>query len=608
MEQAKFDLGRWLNADRGRDGEPRSGETYGWTRTTYLFEHVETLVSEIEMNLVNLTPTYEEWLNIGYALADGLGENGRIYFHRLSLHNPMYTFDKAELLYAKCLSGKRERININYLFDKAREAGIDYNFTKRTKVTKTTKTTGVTNQTNDRDDTVSLLSVLSVDGPLPTFSDQVEGVLPGFLGLISVYGQTYQEKDIMLLGSIVTLSACLPNIYGRYAGMQVYPNLFLFVTARASSGKGRLNLCRLLVQPIHDKLYREYQTERKEYLKLKAEYELRKSKGMVKPEPPTKHLLFIPANSSATSVYQILSESDERGLIFETEGDTLAYAFQSDFGNFSDGFRKAFHHEPISYHRRKDDEHVDVMHPQLSTVLSGTPEQLRSLIRDTENGLFSRFIFYSLNTGLNWMDVFAGPRDMSLDNEFAEVGRIFYTFYERLCKTRMLYFQFKPNQAERFNRYFSELQVTLYNKYGENMVASVRRMGLIFYRIAMILSTLRIMQHGDYVSDITCLDIDFDNTMKIVNVIIRHTVAVYKDLCSVEEAAIDERVSLRGRFLKEMPDEFDWDMVFEKAAEMQVSNRTVQRYIAHYLKSGAIERQGPGAYCKVRNDSESGNP
>lgn len=599
MSEVKFDMGRWLNADRGDEQESRSGETCGWTQQNYLFEHVETLVSEIEVSLVNLTKTYEEWLNIGYSLADGLGVNGRIYFHRLSIHNPMYTFDKAEILYAKCLSGKRKGINISYLFDKAREAGIKYDFIKSKKPSKPTKPTGVGKTTDMEDDKVSVLSVLSDDGPLPTFSDQVEGLLPGFLGLISVYGQTYQEKDVLLLGAIVTLSACLPNVYGRYAGMEVYPNLFFFLTARASSGKGRLNLCRLLVQPIHDKLYKEYQAERKEYLKQKAAYEARRSKCMVKPDPPIKHLLFIPANSSATSVYQILSESDERGLIFETEGDTLAYAFASDFGNFSDGFRKAFHHEPISYHRRTDDEHVDIKHPQLSTVLSGTPEQLRSLIRDTENGLFSRFIFYSMNTGLDWMDVFSIPKGPSLDDEFAEMGQTFTAFYERLCKTRRLYFQFKPSQNERFHRYFSQLQFELYNRYGENMIASVRRMGLIFYRIAMILTTLRIMQHGDYVSDMFCLDIDFDNTMKIVNVIIRHTVAVYKDLCSIQTALKEANISIREKFYRELPMEFDWDAVWQKAQMMRISNRTAERYIAHYCKVGALVKESTGLYRKV---------
>lgn len=599
----KFDLGRWMKTDRGGKDVPRSGEAEGWTWDYYMYEYTETVVSGIEAGLIDLTKDYKVWLNIGYALAEGLGENGRIYFHRISQFNPLYTFDKAEAMYEKCMKAKREGISMSYFFDLAAKAGVSLELPKDDKPTKPTKPTGVVDADDAGYDPVSEMSVLSENGPLETFSNLIEDNLPPLLKIIAGNGETYQEKDLLILGSIVTMSACLPNVYGRYAGMEVYPNLFFFLTARASSGKGRLNLCRLLVQPIHERMFEQYKKERKEYLKLKAEYEARKSRGMQKPDAPAKRMLFIPANSSATSVYQILSESDERGLIFETEGDTLAYSFASDFGNFSDGFRKTFHHEPISYHRRKDDEHVDIMHPQLSTVLSGTPEQLRSLIKDTENGLFSRFIFYRLNSGLDWMDVFADPLGKSLDDEFMEYGRIFTAFYDQLSKTRRLYFQLKESQTERFNRYFSALQVALYARYGEDMIPSVRRMGLIFYRIAMILTTLRIMTHGDYLSDMLCMDMDFETALKMVNVIMQHTVAVYKDLCMMKGQAIEERVSMRAQFLNDMPDEFTWNMVFEKALQMKLCSRTAERYVAHYLKNGMLEKEGSGTYRKVKKET-----
>jgi hypothetical protein len=60
-------------------------------------------------------------------------------------------------------------------------------------------------------------------------------------------------------------------------------------------------------------------------------------------------VLFVPANSSATVVFQILNDNAGVGLLFETKGDTLAQTFKSEHGNYSDGFRKVFHHETISY-------------------------------------------------------------------------------------------------------------------------------------------------------------------------------------------------------------------------------------------------------------------
>lgn len=85
-------------------------------------------------------------------------------------------------------------------------------------------------------------------------------------------------------------------------------------------------------------------------------------------------MLFIPANSSAKGTFELLFQNEGSGLIFETEGDTLAQTFKSEHGNYSDGFRNAFHHETISYYRRTDSEYVEIPSPRISTVLTGTPD------------------------------------------------------------------------------------------------------------------------------------------------------------------------------------------------------------------------------------------
>ena len=373
----------------------------------------------------------------------------------------------------------------------------------------------------------------------------------------------------------------MPNVSGLYNEVDVYPNLYFFLTARASSGKGRLNLCKLLVEGIHERLFELYRLQKEEYEMKRKDYESSKTPGIPKPTPPVKNMLFIPANSSATSVYQILGESNERGLIFETEGDTLAYSFASDFGNFSDGFRKAFHHESISYHRRKDDEHVDLKHPQLSTVLSGTPEQLKSLIKDAENGLFSRFIYYRLDSGLTWKNVFATPTGKSLNTVFEELGRSFAEFHAKLMEAPYLHFCLTSGQIERFNDYFTGIQERMYSQFGENIIASVRRMGLIFYRIAMILTTLRIMETGDFYSNLVCSEEDFSTTMCMVDVILQHTADVYVEVCGSAEPAAQERHSQRLK------------------SGMGIPSRTADRYINHYCQNGTLERTAFGAYSKV---------
>lgn len=210
--------------------------------------------------------------------------------------------------------------------------------------------------------------------PLPTFSQSVRSNLPSIMQRIIADSVSDVDADILVLGSLAVFSACIPNVYGMYDCREVFANLFLFVTASASAGKGRLSLCRHLAAPLHQALREKYKKQMKKYEALQVAYAVnRKNTIDVPPKEPPFLTLFVPANSTATVVYQTLAQNNGVGLLFETEGDTLAIAFNSDLGNYSDGFRKAFHHETISYLRKKDHEFVEIVKPKFSAVLSGTP-------------------------------------------------------------------------------------------------------------------------------------------------------------------------------------------------------------------------------------------
>jgi len=268
-----------------------------------------------------------------------------------------------------------------------------------------------TNQSSDIGNTEDLEDLEDLkDTNLPAFPDEIYTDLPGLLQNVVAKSNSPEDRDLLLLGSLVTISACLPNVFGVYAEREVFPNLFLFVTAQASAGKGILTLCRKLVEPIHKALREQNRAEFQAYQRDLTEYAAAKGDklNMEKPQEPPLKMLVIPANNSATGLFQILNDNNGKGLIFETEGDTLAQTFKSEYGNYSDGFRKAFHHETITYNRRKDREFVEIDKPRLSALLSGTPRQVSALIPNAENGLFSRFIFYFMNIRYEWKDVFAG--------------------------------------------------------------------------------------------------------------------------------------------------------------------------------------------------------
>ncbi len=455
---------------------------------------------------------------------------------------------------------------------------------------------------------------------LPTFSQSIHENLPLIMQRVIADSHSDEDADILILGSLTVISACTPNVYGVYDRRPVHANLFLYVTAPASAGKGRLSLCRHLAEPLHQYLRDKYKRDMQKYNEELAAYAVNKKTSLaVQPKEPPFLSLIIPANSTATVVYQTLSENDGVGLLFETEGDTLANAFNSDLGNYSDGFRKAFHHETISYLRKKDHEYVEILRPKFSAVLSGTRQQIYSLIPNAENGLFSRFIFYSMQTELVWRDMFPTIDGATADERFRQIGKDFYTFLKDFPKDDVQ-FTLSYTQKQRFNDFFAETQRSYAYSFGDDIVASVRRLGLILFRIAMILSVLRLMDSFPAASKtaplsevkkskrIVCTDIDFQSALDIVKVLLLHTVEVYQSLPrhSYERlATIAPKGSRqlaeasRSRFLEALPKAFDRPTYIEVAASLNITDKTAERYIREFCTSGQLDHPSNGQYLKT---------
>jgi hypothetical protein len=308
--------------------------------------------------------------------------------------------------------------------------------------------------------------------------------------------------------------------------------------------------------------------------------------------------LFIPANSSATAVFQILNDNNGVGLIFETEGDTLAQTFRTEHGNYSDGFRKAFHHEKISYLRRKDREYVTLEIPKLSALLSGTPRQVQSLIPDAENGLFSRFMFYYMNIRLQWIDVFACNTNESLDQRFNRFGDVFFDFYRTLKQQENIRFSLTDSQQKAFNQYFEQIQQQYWELLGNDYIGTIRRLGLITFRVAMVLTILRIMDTGSINNTIVCSDTDFHVAMEIVKILLQHAAFVFRQL---PQATPTQNGNPKMALFQALPAQFDRAKYIEVARQLQIPESTANKQIARFLNAGLLTRQTHGSYRK-KND------
>ncbi len=602
MSKKEFNPLEWKNKKLESSQCSESSERPIRPIVSTIEDEIEQLVCAVESSCKDIAPDYTSWRDLAFALADALGEGGRQYFHRLSRFYSAYDEREADKQFTACLRSHGSGITINTLFHLAKEAGV-LMIRNSVKPYNVKKIKSYKSSQEDMEDLEDLTDIpkssqcSESSEPLPTFSQEIYSLLPSLLTSVINKSNNFEDADILILGSLTVISACLPNISGHYAEREVFPNLFTFISAQASAGKGRLTLCRHLVKPIHNNLKKIYSAEMDEYRHLLNDYSQDKKNREPPQEPPIKTLL-IPANSSATSVYQVLNDNGGVGLIFETEGDTLANTFKSDYGNFSDGFRKAFHHEMISYTRRKDREFVELTKPRLSALLSGTPKQILALIPDAENGLFSRFIFYNMNLRLEWRDVFAESA-VSLDDYFIDLGQRYFQFYQTLQQSQPIKFSLTINQQIEFNQFFTEIQQEYSSLFGLDIVASVRRLGLITFRVAMILTSLRLMDGKSIESVIVCDDTDFRTSLIMARVLLQHTAHVFGQLPSTDSNATRGTVTvLCQTFFDSLPSEFNRRTYLSIAERLHVAPKTAEKYIRKFCTTGQLKHLAHDSYSK----------
>lgn len=422
------------------------------------------------------------------------------------------------------------------------------------------------------------------DDKLPTFPDSLYPQLPQFLQDAVSDATTNQERDMLLLGAITSISSCLPNIYGIYGDELVYSNLYFFLMAPPASGKSKLNKCRLIINPV-DKYLKGLKDSPKDEL-LKESEEFRITKDSKDKSKTSNRMLFLPANNTSSGMLQLLYENEGEGIIFETEGDTLSLAFKTEHGNYSDSFRKAFQHEPISYYRKTDREYVEIEFPRLSVVLSGTWGQIKSLIPEAENGLFSRFIFYSLNSNKGWNDPYKNSKTNSINLKFENLGIRFLEFYKLLNQKNAIKINVSDRQSEISFKFFEKTLAYYEGKSTTEFTASIKRLGLISYRFAMIFSALRIMEDENFSEERVCSDVDFKNVLDIVEVLIKQSHDIYSTLPnSIKPVRVK---SIKEQFFASLPKTFDRQSYLDIAEKYNITQKTADRYIYKAVASNLI--------------------
>ena len=420
-----------------------------------------------------------------------------------------------------------------------------------------------------------------------------------------------READVFLCGILGVLSSWMPKVGGIYDGKLVSANLFFMISAPASSGKGILMWARKLTNKIVEDLTSNFQKEKDQYeMRLKI-YEEERKEGVEssKPEKPQKQKFIVPGNISSAALISSLASNRFFGLIFESEADTLVNTLNnSTWGGFSDIIRKAFHNESISYSRKKDDEDIEIIKSYLSLVLSGTPEQISKLVSSIENGFFSRILFYTFPNKNLWKNVFE-EREENFEKYFEGHGIkleicLKHFFYDKAANNSdIILFDFTSDQKTKFNAWFEMKQNDLSLIYGEDLIASVRRLGVCFFRIAMILSVMRLIEntgYDDYIykraQNIVCSDSDYENAELIIDTLIFHTIKIYKQVKKVNRNKYGK--GKKAILLENLPMEFNRAKAMEFAAYIGIKEKTAENYITQFISQGLLLRIEHNHYKK----------
>lgn len=135
------------------------------------------------------------------------------------------------------------------------------------------------------------------------------------------------------------------------------------------------------------------------------------------------------------------------------------------------------------------------------------------------------------------------------------------------------------------------------NLQGLDYMATIRRLGLIAYRISMIFSALRIMETGDTSHELICEERDFQASLSMIKVLVKHSSKVFGDL--PQEEPKPTRMNKKEKFLYALPPNFNRQKYLEVAKVMSIPAKTAEGYIANFVKSLLIHREAHDQYINT---------
>ncbi|MEZ5013664.1 MAG: DUF3987 domain-containing protein [Chitinophagales bacterium] len=439
------------------------------------------------------------------------------------------------------------------------------------------------------------LSTWSNIADSPTVKNASYEKMPKFIQDICLVHTDERSRDVALFSALPLLSGCLPNIEGTYAQRNYTPHLYSFIIAPPASGKGNAGLIRLIGEQIEATIMADYKAAYKKFKDDLREYKRNKENPDIpEPEKPKRRCLVLPGNASSSALLDKLEQNGGKGIIFESEADSAGNAFKNDWGNYSDMLRKAFHHETISCLRKSEPQFIEISHPAIAMCLTSTISQVGSIIKSAEDGLFSRIMFYVFASPPQWIDVSPQEDSINLNQHYSQLGRKMKDIYDHYI-THLVTFELTPGQWKDLNVFCEKALKEITALIDDNAASIVKRLGLIWFRMATIFTAIRAFEGGQVSKVLTCSDSDFYACRDLFEVLLDHAKRVYVNLPK-QSLQLDPA---KQRLYDLLPEGWFSSKEAElKGKSMGLADRTVRDYILEFRKKDLLKRGKLGQYQK----------
>ena len=410
--------------------------------------------------------------------------------------------------------------------------------------------------------------------------------LPALLKDFLTLAPSTEQKDMLLLSTLTSVSSVLNNLYFHYAhtGKRYYPNLMTFIMAGAAGGKGIADLSRQLVEPIHE------QTS-----------------------------LIIAGDSTYPAFYQQLAMQHGSGLLFETEGSVITDIWKGSAMSYNTALRKAAEHETLSKNRVRDGQ-SEITCPKVGLMLTGTFSQFKALVPSVENGFFSRLMTMVVREhqdfdGSVFQPTNEGAEVEATINRLAgQVKRLATALQTPNTKhqTPEIEFRLTKEQATLLGQVMEKEYKEYVRVLGDGFHATVVRNGINVMRIAAVLSALRLINSDisettvndiaenpespdryaipEKAEEMVCTEEDFQTAMVIGTKMLLHAADAYNQITEDNREAVP---SIKGSYQKEtffvsLPASFSTGECVSLAERMGISERSTKRWLSQWAEQGQL--------------------